>query len=61
MMIQNEIFLNEKHAELKTLVVFKDQEDVIRLQIKIAYGDGCGDFRKPAILFSQQETVRNLR
>lgn len=47
--------------ELKTFVVFKDQEGIIRLQTKIVYRDDCGAFMKPAILYSQQETVRNLR
>ncbi|XP_054713434.1 uncharacterized protein LOC129222896 [Uloborus diversus] len=58
--IQRETFLDEKDVKLKTLKVYKDEDDIIRLNTKIIYREDSHTFTRPVILPSQHHVVKLL-
>ncbi|XP_035225801.1 uncharacterized protein LOC118198268 [Stegodyphus dumicola] len=58
--IQREEFLDEKDEKLRTLNVYKDEDDLIRLRTKIVYREDSHFFTRPVILPSQRQVVKLL-
>ncbi|GBO33535.1 hypothetical protein AVEN_139183-1 [Araneus ventricosus] len=58
--VQKETFQGEDDKKLKFLFVYKDEDGLLRVKIKIIYRKDTENFRKPVLLPSEHEVVSRL-
>ncbi|GFT76516.1 integrase catalytic domain-containing protein [Nephila pilipes] len=59
-MIQEEYFTSESDNQLKTLQLFKDKQELIRMKTKIVFRKDNKDFLTSAVLPTTPEVVKRL-